>query len=229
MEEEAQHLKDDAEIKFKAQDFARALWLANLAQDINPNLCTITTTFACRTNENTTNFTKVRVSDWYGVLEISDDDSVDIDTIKKQYKRMELLVHPDKNDSVAAEGAFKLVQDALDILSDPDMRKGFEIERNRSRAQPTSSRSTPSKQGNTKPSFNRQRANYKAGNSSSYYDDREEAEDTWLLEEEDEEAEIKSETRPCPTSCYPCYVQTYKKVCSSVVYCRNCDRIIMFS
>lgn len=75
------------------------------------------------------------------MLEISDDDlfDVSIDTINEHYKRMELLVHPDVNDSIAAEGAFKLVQDALDVLSDPDMRKGFEIERNRSRAQLTSS------------------------------------------------------------------------------------------
>lgn len=38
MEEEAQHLKEEAEIEFKACDLARALWLANLAQDMNPNL-----------------------------------------------------------------------------------------------------------------------------------------------------------------------------------------------
>ncbi|KAI3962162.1 hypothetical protein MKW98_005793 [Papaver atlanticum] len=229
MEKEAQHLKEEAEIKFKARDFARALWLANLAGiqqyiaaykvHVAAYKSTITTAFACKTNENTTNFTTVRVPDWYKVLEISDDDSFDVSiyTMNEHYKRMELLVHPDKNDSVAAEGAFKLVQDGLDVLSDPDMRKGFEIERNRSRAQLTSSGSTSSKQRNTKA-------------SSFYYDDQEETEDTWLFgEEEDAEEDLESETRSCPTCSYPCYVQTCKKECSSSVYCRNCDRIFIFS
>ncbi|KAI3922669.1 hypothetical protein MKW92_008746 [Papaver armeniacum] len=161
---------------------------------------TITTVHFAYKVHFSTNFTQIRVPDWY------------------RYKRMELLVHPDKNDSVAAEGAFKLVQDALDVLSDPDMRKGFEIERNRSRAQLTSSGSkTSSKQRNRKA-------------SCFYYDDQDETEDTWLFgEEEDAEEDIESETRPCPTCSYPGYVQTCKKECSSSVYCRNCDRIFIFS
>lgn len=41
----------------------------------------------------------------------------DIATMKRQYKAMCLLTHPDKNQSAAAEGAIKLVMDAWDFLS----------------------------------------------------------------------------------------------------------------
>ncbi|KAI3962161.1 hypothetical protein MKW98_005792 [Papaver atlanticum] len=172
-EQDAQFLKDDAEIKFNQPDFSGALWLANMAQDIAPNLhgiqkyiaayrvhiaayeSQITTIVASRTNGANTpwnnKFSEVSIPDWYGVLDISDEvvDCVDLldMIIKKQYKRMALLLHPDKNSSVAGESAFKLVQEAVDVLSDPDKRMGFNIKRTRSRAMqeqpaPTSSAST---------------------------------------------------------------------------------------
>ncbi|KAI3874369.1 hypothetical protein MKX03_025841 [Papaver bracteatum] len=170
-EAEAQFLKEDAEVKFNERDYSGALWLANMAQDIAPNLhgiqqyiaayrvliaayeSKITTIVASRTNDANTpwnnKFSEVSIPDWYGVLDISDEvvDCVDPDMIKKQYKRLALLLHPDKNSSVAAENAFKLVQEAVDVLSDPDKKMGFDIKRNRARAAqehraPTSSAST---------------------------------------------------------------------------------------
>ncbi|KAE8809164.1 DnaJ domain containing protein [Hordeum vulgare] len=39
------------------------------------------------------------------------------DVIRRQFRRMSLLVHPDKNPSVAADGAFKLLRQACDALS----------------------------------------------------------------------------------------------------------------
>ncbi|XP_026399490.1 dnaJ homolog subfamily C member 18-like [Papaver somniferum] len=170
MEEEAQFLRDDAEIKFKAQDFAGALWLANMAQDLDPNLQGIQQYIAAYS---------VHVA------------AYESNTIKKQYKRMALLVHPDKNGSIAAESAFKLIQDANEILSDPITRMGFELKRNRSKpASPTPTASTSSTKVSAKPSVNRHddKSKYKTGQSSSYYyDDCEYDEDTWPDEEEDEE------------------------------------------
>ncbi|KAI3880072.1 hypothetical protein MKX03_003893 [Papaver bracteatum] len=248
MEEEAQFLRDDAELKFKAQDFAGALWLANMAQDLDPNLngiqqyiaaysvhvaayeSSITTFVTSRTTQNTIKYTKVKVPDWYTMLEIFDD-SADTDTIKKQYKRMALLFHPDKNGSIAAESAFKLIQDANEILSDPTTRMGFELKRNLSKPSPTPTESTSSTKASTKPYVNRHddKSKYKSGQSSSYYyDDCEYAEDTWPDEEEDEE-DVKYEIKPCPTCCYPCYAQTYERMCSSILTCKHCVRKFMFS
>ncbi|XP_062217642.1 uncharacterized protein LOC133917816 [Phragmites australis] len=64
-----------------------------------------------------------RPLDWYAVLGLPNPSSAGSgvvlthDAIKKQYRRLCLLVHPDKNHSVAANGAFKLVQAAWDALS----------------------------------------------------------------------------------------------------------------
>uniref|UniRef100_A0A0D9VVP1 J domain-containing protein n=1 Tax=Leersia perrieri TaxID=77586 RepID=A0A0D9VVP1_9ORYZ len=57
--------------------------------------------------------------DWYAVLNLPPARSglVTHDAVKKQYRKLCLLVHPDKNTSAAADGAFKLVQSAWDVLS----------------------------------------------------------------------------------------------------------------
>jgi DnaJ-domain-containing protein 1 len=63
---------------------------------------------------------------WYKVLGVQQTGS-DQATIKKQYKKMALLVHPDKNKSVAAESAFKFVKQAWDVLSDPEKKKDYDF------------------------------------------------------------------------------------------------------
>jgi len=60
--------------------------------------------------------------DWYAVLGLGlphprpsgDQSVVTHDDIKRQHRRLCLLVHPDKNPSAAADGAFKIVQAAYD-------------------------------------------------------------------------------------------------------------------
>ncbi|KAF0912387.1 hypothetical protein E2562_014035 [Oryza meyeriana var. granulata] len=58
--------------------------------------------------------------DWYAVLGIDQSSSaaaaVTCDAIKRQFRRRSLLVHPDKNRSAAADGAFKLLRQACDAL-----------------------------------------------------------------------------------------------------------------
>ncbi|ESR62351.1 hypothetical protein CICLE_v10017157mg [Citrus x clementina] len=54
----------------------------------------------------------------YDILAITDPE-VDNITIKKQYKRLALMLHPEKNPSIAAEGAFQIVQSARDVLTNP--------------------------------------------------------------------------------------------------------------
>ncbi|GAV66830.1 DnaJ domain-containing protein [Cephalotus follicularis] len=55
--------------------------------------------------------------DWYSILQL-DRRSDDQDSIKKQYRRLALLLHPDKNKFAFADHAFKLVADAWAVLSD---------------------------------------------------------------------------------------------------------------
>ncbi|KAL5077753.1 hypothetical protein RYX36_016737 [Vicia faba] len=58
--------------------------------------------------------------DWYDILRVSP--FADEETVKKQYGKLALTLHPDKNESLRAEGAFKLVSEAWSLLSDKTKR-----------------------------------------------------------------------------------------------------------
>ncbi|XP_064354606.1 dnaJ homolog subfamily C member 14 isoform X2 [Dromaius novaehollandiae] len=49
--------------------------------------------------------------------------------LKKAYRRLAVLVHPDKNEHPRAEEAFKVLRAAWDIVSNPEKRKEYEIKR----------------------------------------------------------------------------------------------------
>jgi molecular chaperone DnaJ len=63
--------------------------------------------------------------DYYEVLEVSQNAS-DVD-IKKSYRRMAMKYHPDRNPGdKSAEEKFKTVQQAYEVLSDPQKRKVYD-------------------------------------------------------------------------------------------------------
>ncbi|WCJ24733.1 Chaperone DnaJ-domain superfamily protein [Euphorbia peplus] len=69
--------------------------------------------------------------DWYAILQIdphptSSDE--DLDLLKKQYRRLALLLHPDKNKFPFADQAFKLVLDAWAVFSDSSKKSIFDNE-----------------------------------------------------------------------------------------------------
>ncbi|KAJ9146523.1 hypothetical protein P3X46_028777 [Hevea brasiliensis] len=66
-------------------------------------------------------------NDWYAILQI-DRRSDDQDLLKKQYRRLALLLHPDKNKFPFADQAFKLVADAWAVLSDPAKKSLYDNE-----------------------------------------------------------------------------------------------------
>ncbi|XVE60593.1 hypothetical protein DITRI_Ditri05aG0140900 [Diplodiscus trichospermus] len=65
--------------------------------------------------------------DWYSILQI-DRESEDYDLIKKQYRRLALLLHPDKNKFPFADQAFKLVADAWAVLSNSSKKSLYDKE-----------------------------------------------------------------------------------------------------
>eukprot|EP00026_Physarum_polycephalum_P010761 Phypoly_transcript_10940.p1 GENE.Phypoly_transcript_10940~~Phypoly_transcript_10940.p1 ORF type:complete len:389 (+),score=71.30 Phypoly_transcript_10940:66-1232(+) len=66
-----------------------------------------------------------KVKDYYAILEISKDAS-EAD-IKKAYRKLALLMHPDKNSAPGSEDAFKAVSKAFACLSDPQARKHYDV------------------------------------------------------------------------------------------------------
>ncbi|KAF7084139.1 hypothetical protein CFC21_087819 [Triticum aestivum] len=66
--------------------------------------------------------------DWYGILQVpafTNDDTL----IKKQYRKLALLLHPDKNKFAGAESAFKLVGEANMTLTDSSKRSAYDMKR----------------------------------------------------------------------------------------------------
>lgn len=65
--------------------------------------------------------------DWYAVLQL-DRRFDDLELIKRQYRRLALLLHPDKNKFPFSDAAFKLVADAWNVLSDSSSKAQYDNE-----------------------------------------------------------------------------------------------------
>lgn len=62
--------------------------------------------------------------DYYELLEITRD--ADSDTIKKSYRKKARIYHPDINSAPDAEENFKKINEAYDVLSDPEKRSSYD-------------------------------------------------------------------------------------------------------
>ena len=66
--------------------------------------------------------------DYYKTLGV--DENASADAIKKAYRKLARENHPDRNpDNPSAEERFKEIQEANDVLSDPDKRKQYDLSR----------------------------------------------------------------------------------------------------
>ncbi|GFQ03030.1 chaperone protein dnaj [Phtheirospermum japonicum] len=66
--------------------------------------------------------------DFYSILGLNP--SADRSKLKKQYKKLAVLLHPDKNKTAGADGAFRLVSEAWALLSDHSKRASYDQRRN---------------------------------------------------------------------------------------------------
>ncbi|KAJ4730204.1 DnaJ domain containing protein [Melia azedarach] len=127
--EEALKAKEIAEKRFLEKDFAGAKNYALKAKTLCPGLegiaqmvATFEVYFASEIKCN-------GEIDYYSVLGLKP--SANKEAVKKQYRKMAVLLHPDKNKCVGADGAFKLVSEAWTLLSDSGKRSSYDLKRNK--------------------------------------------------------------------------------------------------
>ncbi|KAL2892911.1 putative J domain-containing protein C17A3.05c [Bienertia sinuspersici] len=124
---EAERLLGIAEKLLQTRDLTGSREFALLAQETEPllegsdQILAITDVLLASESRVVNN----RHHDWYAILQTNPQSlSADSDLLKKNYRRLALLLHPDKNRYPLADSAFKLVADAWALLSDPS-RKGL--------------------------------------------------------------------------------------------------------
>lgn len=120
--EEAVRAKVIAEQKMQNKDFLGARKIALKAQQLYPDLENISQLITvCDVHCSAEKKVYGNEMDWYGILKI--DSTADEASIKKQYRKFALLLHPDKNQFAGATDAFKLIGEAQRVLLDSEKRR----------------------------------------------------------------------------------------------------------
>ncbi|OMO55285.1 hypothetical protein COLO4_36072 [Corchorus olitorius] len=124
--DEAIRAREIAEKKMQDSDFEAAKKFALKAQKLFPELenlsqlLTVCDVHCCAKHK-----LYGTEMNWYGILQI--EPSADESSIKKQYRKLALLLHPDKNKFSGAEAAFKLIGEANRILTDHAKRSQYDL------------------------------------------------------------------------------------------------------
>lgn len=126
--DEALRAKEIAEKKFMEKDIAGAKKFALKAQNLFPSLEGISQLIATLDVYLASEVKVHGEKDWYAIMCVNA--SMDDETMKKQYRKLALQLHPDKNKSVGAEGAFQLISEAWSVLSDKTKRLLYDQKRN---------------------------------------------------------------------------------------------------
>ncbi|KAK6913822.1 DnaJ domain [Dillenia turbinata] len=142
--EEAIRAKGIAEKKMLDKDFAGAQRVALRAQRLYPDLENISQLLAvCDVHCSAEKKIFGNEMDWYGVLQV--EQSADEASIKKQYRKLALLLHPDKNKFSGAEAAFKLIGEAQRLLLDKEKRTLYDV-KHKASFRPAASNRAPAPQ-----------------------------------------------------------------------------------
>ena len=126
--EEALKAIEIAEKRFALRDFAGAKNYAVKAKTLCPGLEGISQMVATFEVYVASEVKHNGDLDYYSILGLKP--FADKEAVKKQYKKLAVLLHPDKNKCVGADEAFKLISEAWTWLSDSAMRSSYDLKRN---------------------------------------------------------------------------------------------------
>ncbi|KAG2309098.1 hypothetical protein Bca52824_028846 [Brassica carinata] len=120
---EAIHHKTLAESSFTSGDLTSALHHARKALTLSPNtegVSSMVTAFETITTSASSGDTP----EWYKILKV--EPFSHFDTVKQQYRKLALVLHPDKNPYAGCEEGFKLVKEAYEVLEDKVRRSEYD-------------------------------------------------------------------------------------------------------
>ncbi|KAK6130751.1 hypothetical protein DH2020_035509 [Rehmannia glutinosa] len=126
---EAERLLGIAEKLLRNKDYSGCRDFAILAQETEPllegsdQILAVAEVLLAAENKRLTN----NQPDWYSILQIPQRTD-EAELIKKQYRRLALLLHPDKNKFPFSDSAFRLVADSWGVLSDPAKKSVYDNE-----------------------------------------------------------------------------------------------------
>eukprot|EP00250_Pteridium_aquilinum_P010931 c19723_g1_i2 orf=502-2415(+) len=143
--DEAARSRGIAEKKFMQHDYAGARKFALKARQLFPDLEGLLQ-FIAVVDVHVTAHERLQCGEmnWYGILQ--SDPSADEASLRKQYRKLALVLHPDKNKSLGAEAAFKFISEAWTILSDKSKKAAYD-----SKTAPTTSKAAPPKKSRPVP------------------------------------------------------------------------------
>ncbi|XP_056864268.1 uncharacterized protein LOC108850944 [Raphanus sativus] len=113
---EAAHHKNLAESSFTSGDLASALNHARKALTLSPDTEGVSSMVTASPGEDT--------QEWYKILKV--EPFSHFSTIKQQYRKLALLLRPDKNPYVGCEEGFRLVSEAFKVLEDKVRRSEYD-------------------------------------------------------------------------------------------------------
>ncbi|CAN1838150.1 Chaperone protein dnaJ 49 [Linum perenne] len=123
--EEAVRAMELAEKKMQSGDYAGGRKMALKAQKLYPAIDNVAQLLVvCDVHSSAVNKINGVDIDWYAILQI--ERFADEAVIRKQYLKLALSLHPDKNKCPGAEAAFKLIGEANRELTDPARRAVFD-------------------------------------------------------------------------------------------------------
>uniref|UniRef100_A0A1J3GC40 Chaperone protein DnaJ n=1 Tax=Noccaea caerulescens TaxID=107243 RepID=A0A1J3GC40_NOCCA len=129
---EAERLLGIAEKLLESRDLNGSKEFAILAQETEPllegtdQILAVVDVLLSSAAENRVN----NHPNWYRILQIEDPIESSADLIKKQYRHLALLLHPDKNRFPFADQAFRFVLDAWEVLSTASKKSQFDRDLN---------------------------------------------------------------------------------------------------
>ncbi|KMZ61026.1 hypothetical protein ZOSMA_55G00780 [Zostera marina] len=123
--DEATRALNLAEKKMEAKDFEGAKKFVLKAQKLFPGIDYIPYLLAVCEVHCSSGVTGLE--DWYSILQV--EVTADEASIKKQYRKLVLRLHPDKNKFAGAEAAFELIKEAHRTLSDSSKRSLYDMKR----------------------------------------------------------------------------------------------------